>query len=417
MYVSQSHFATKEGSKARPPGMEIINLPIDELIEYENNPRINDEAVEPVARSIEQFGFKVPIVVDSRNVIIAGHTRLKAARFLGLDEVPCIIADDLTEDQVKAFRLADNKVGEIAQWDFDLLNIELGDIEMDMSDFGFMELEDVEIELGETAEEEPPVPEEVPTRCKEGDVWRLGDHRLICGDSTDRKTIDKVMDGDKADLLLTDPPYNVALGSHDSAEEARQLHRRTDGLLIANDSWENDEDFVDFLASVYGNCLDGMKEGAAFYIWHASNQALNFLKANEKAGMQVRQTIIWNKNTFTLGRQDYQWKHEPCLYGWKAGAAHHFVDDRKQSTVWDFDKPSRSADHPTMKPVALMAKSVENSTKKGGVVIDPFGGSGSTLLACEQTGRKCRTAELSPRFCDVIIRRWEEMTGKEAERI
>lgn len=206
---------------------------------------------------------------------------------------------------------------------------------------------------------------------------------------------------------MTDPPYNVALGQHD-------LHRRTDGLVIANDSWDNDEDFIEFLRSAFELGMDALKPGGAFYIWHADTQRMNFLKACERAGMTIRECLVWVKNVFTLGRQDYQWRHEPCLYGWKDGASHQWYSDRKQSTVLEFDKPSSNSEHPTMKPIPLIAYQIENSSKKGDLVLDMFGGSGSTLIACEKLGRKCVTMELDPHYCDVIISRWEEMTGQRA---
>lgn len=220
--------------------------------------------------------------------------------------------------------------------------------------------------------------------------------------------------GGVADLIVTDPPYNVALGQHYRPSEAKQLHRRTDGLVIANDSWDNDEDFIEFLRSAFELGMDALKPGGAFYIWHADTQRMNFLKACERAGMTIRECLVWVKNVFMLGRQDYQWRHEPCLYGWKDGASHQWYSDRKQSTVLEFDKPSSNSEHPTMKPIPLIAYQIENSSKKGDLVLDMFGGSGSTLIACEKLGRKCVTMELDPHYCDVIISRWEEMTGQRA---
>lgn len=220
--------------------------------------------------------------------------------------------------------------------------------------------------------------------------------------------------GGVCDLLLTDPPYNVALGQHMRPSEAKQLRRRTDGLVIDNDSWDDDEGFVQFLRSAFDNALSLLSPGAAFYIWHADTQRANFLEACKRSGMCIRECLVWAKNTFTLGRQDYQWKHEPCLYGWKDGASHSWYSDRKQSTVLEFDKPTSNADHPTMKPVSLMSYLIQNSTKRGDTVLDVFGGSGSTLIACEESGRKCLTMELDPHYCDVIIARWEQLTGQRA---
>ena len=246
---------------------------------------------------------------------------------------------------------------------------------------------------------------------KLGDLWKLGAHRLICGDSTDPGTLGALMDGSLCNLWLTDPPYNVALGMGGSFDEARKRHRRTDGLVIMNDSME-DGDFYRFLLSAFQAARDVMQPGAAFYIWHADNEGLNFRTALKDSGLQLRQTLVWNKDHFTLGRQDYQWKHEPCLYGWKEGAPHFWNSDRKQTTVLDFDRPVRSEEHPTMKPVALFQYQIENSTEDGQLVLDSFGGSGTTLIACEAAGRKAFLAELDPRYCDVIVKRYMNVTGR-----
>jgi site-specific DNA-methyltransferase (adenine-specific) len=392
--------------------MEIIEKRLSELKPYEKNPRRNDEAVKYVAESIKQFGFKVPIVIDRKNIIVAGHTRYKAAKNLNLEAVPCIVADDLTDEQIKAFRLADNKVAEKAEWDFDLLSGELDDLlDFDMTAFGFED--DVLAEEPEVVEDdfdaEPP---EEPY-VKLGDLYQLGNHRLLCGDSTKIDDVEKLMGGELADMLITDPPYNVALGMGGSVDEARKRHRRTDGLVIMNDSMEDGE-FYQFLYDFYTCAYAVMKEGAAFYIWHADNEGLNFRLALKNAGFQLRQTLIWNKNTITLGRQDYQWKHEPCLYGWKDGAAHNWHSDRKQSTVIDMNKPAKSELHPTMKPIELFDYQIKNSSKQGENVLDLFGGSGTTLMACEQNGRRSFSMEFDPRYAQVIIERWEQFTGKKA---
>ena len=393
--------------------MQIISKKIEEIKEYENNPRNNDNAVEYVARSIKDFGFKIPIIVDKNNVIVAGHTRYKAAKELNLTEVPCIVADDLTDEQIKAFRLVDNKSAELAEWNIELLNIELEnihDIDMNLYNFELSELldnvieDDYEIEL----------PEEPKT--KHGDIYKLGNHYLMCGDSTKESDVAKLMNNNKADLFLTDPPYNVALGNHDTPETARQRHRRTDGLIIMNDKM-SDNDFLDFLTKCFSIAKDNMKDGASFYIWHADNESLTFRQALKNSGLELRQTLIWNKNAITLGRQDYQWKHEPCLYGWKDGASHSWFSDRSQPTVLDFKKPSKSEDHPTMKPIELFAYQIKNSSKVNDIVLDTFGGSGTSIIACEQLNRICFTMELDPRYCDVIVDRWETFTNQKAELI
>lgn len=394
--------------------IKIIYKDIDELIPYENNPRDNTAAVDAVAASIKEFGFKNPIIIDSDNVIVAGHTRLKAAQKLKIQNVPCVVADDLTQEQVNAFRLADNKTAELAEWDLELLNSELELIDgIDMTEFGFeLDLDDEQEVVEDEFDEE--LPQEPQTKL--GDIYQLGRHRLMCGDSTDVDSVKTLMGGYKADLLLTDPPYNVALGMGGSVDEARKRHRRTDGLVIMNDKMENDK-FRQFLVDVYTAASENLKPGAAFYIWHADSERYNFEGAAIDIGWEIRQTLIWNKNSITLGRQDYQWKHEPCLYGWKSGASHVWYSDRKQSTVINFDRPTRSALHPTMKPVGLFDYQIKNSTKSGDIVLDLFGGSGTTIMACEQNDRNAYVMELDPRYADVIIKRWEEFTGEKAVKL
>ena len=382
--------------------MNIINIELKKIKQYENNPRKNDEAVGPVAESIKEFGFKCPIILDKNNVIVAGHTRYKAAKRLKLKEVPCIVADDLTEEQIKAFRLADNKVGEIAEWDFDLLNMELESISFDMSSFGFNilnEEEGKEIEEDEYDLEEKLKNIEEP-KSKYGDIYQLGKHRLMCGDSTKIEDVEKLMNGVKVDLLITDPPYNVN-------------YEGGNGLKIKNDNMDNDN-FRKFLTDAFSTADSVMKEGAVFYIWHADSEGYNFRGACFDNNWKVRQCLIWNKNSMVMGRQDYHWKHEPCLYGWKDGASHLWASDRKQTTILDFDKPTKNAEHPTMKPVKLFDYQIKNNTKKDDIVLDLFGGSGTTLIACEQNGRISYNMELDPKYVDVIIDRWETLTGEKA---
>ncbi len=379
----------------------------DELIPYVNNPRNNDQAVDAVASSIKNFGFKVPIVIDSKNEIINGHTRLKAAKKLGIEEVPVIVADDLTEDQIKAFRIADNKVAELADWDEELLLAELDMIEMDMGQFNIdmseLDLDDsseevVEDEFDDTPPEDP--------QAKYGDIYQLGRHRLMCGDSTSVEDVEKLVGGGViVDMLLTDPPYNVAYEG-----------KTEDALTIQNDSMD-DESFRQFLTNAFFAADSVMKKGAVFYIWHADSEGYNFRGACRDVGWTVRECLIWNKNQMVLGRQDYHWKHEPCLYGWKDGASHLWASDRKQTTVLDFDKPQRNGVHPTMKPIALFDYQIKNNTKGNDIVLDLFGGSGTTIMACEQNGRRGYSMELDPRYVDVIIKRWEDFTGEKAVKI
>lgn len=410
--------------------MQIHDISISLLREYDNNPRNNDGAVDAVAASIREFGFKVPVIVDGDNVIVAGHTRVKAARKLGMSAVPCIIADDLTPEQIKAFRLADNKVGELAGWEIEKLGKELSEIDMDMSVFGFDAVEFEE--FSEVCEDEiPDVDEEGDPITKLGDIWQLGRHRLMCGDSTSVESVAVLMDGALADMILTDPPYNVAYEGDTK-----------DKLAIMNDNMD-DESFRAFLQDAFCAGDSALKKGGAFYIWHADSEGFNFRYACKAVGWEVKQCLIWNKNALVLGRQDYQWKHEPCLYGWKSGASHYFVKNRKLTTVLndgvDIDvmtsdelrelireepssvinenKPTRNGEHPTMKPVGLLSRQIRNSSRIGEKVLDLFGGSGSTLIACEQLGRTCYMMELDPKYCDVIIKRWETLTGEKAVKI
>lgn len=383
--------------------MEIIIKGLDEIRPYENNPRVNDGAVGAVAESIREFGFQQPIVVDREGVIIAGHTRYKDAQKLGMTEVPVVVADNLTDEQVRAYRLADNKTGELAEWDFSALEEELAGIgELDMSLFGFetKEMKEPEEITEDDYEEEPP---EVP-KARVGDIYQLGRHRLMCGDSTDVQSVQKLCQG-QVDLLLTDPPYGVDYTG-----------KTKDALKIQNDA-KTDEALRDMLADAFSAADAVMKPGAVFYIWHADLKSLVFRLACQMAGWEVRQVLIWAKNTMVMGRQDYQWKHEPCLYGWKEGAGHLWASDRKQTTILEFDRPTKNKEHPTMKPVKLFDYQIQNNTKGGDIVLDLFGGSGTTIIACEQDGRCARVMELDPRYVDVIIDRWEKLTGERAVKI
>ena len=402
-----------------------------DLVPYETNPRLNERAIDPVAASIRAFGFKVPIIIDSENIIVCGHTRWKAAQKLGLLEVPTICADDLSPEQINAFRLADNKVSEQSKWNEELLIEELKKCAtFDMALFGFdMDLLDRNAE-NVTQDEIPEPPKKA--RSVPGQVWQLGEHRLIVGDATDPATIEKLMDGATCDLWLTDPPYNT------DCEGGTKDH-----LKIANDNFDSREAFTNFLQKAFEIIPDYLKPGGAFYVFYATMNTVSFVEAIENAGFTVREFLIWVKDVFTLGRQDYQWRHEGCLYGWKDGAAHYFVDDRTQTTcieggrnienmtkedmrellriIYDLpqtvircEKPKKSILHPTMKPVQMIAQLIQNSTRPGEVVLDTFGGSGTTLIACEQIGRVCYTSELDPKYADVIIKRWENLTGFDA---
>lgn len=389
-------------------------MSIDDIEPYENNPRDNDDAVDAVANSIKEFGWQQPIVVDKDMVIIAGHTRYKAAKRLGYTKVPVVVADNLTAEQVKAYRLADNKSGELATWDETALFDELSGIsDIDMTDFGFDPIEELEEEKeveDDDFDEEPP---EEP-KSKLGQVYQLGRHRLMCGDSTKPEDVKTLMGGYKADLLLTDPPYNVDYSAKDYGRTEVSKARKNN--QIANDKM-TPEAFYKFLLSAFQNAKENLKNGASFYIWFSDLATVEFNNAANAAGLLVKETLIWEKNNIVFGRQDYQRKHEPCLYGWAEGGSHSWYSDRKQTTVLHFDKPQRSDLHPTMKPIPLFDYQIKNSTKSDDIVMDLFGGSGTTIMACEQDGRTCFTMEFDPKYVDVIIDRWESYTGKKAKLI
>ena len=386
--------------------MEIIMRGVNDITPYEHNPRKNDDAVDAVAASIKEFGFKVPIVVDKDGIIVAGHTRLKAAKKLGMEQVPCIVADDLTDEQIKAFRLVDNKVAELADWDFSELETELADIDMDMAQFGF---DDFDIDANtDIVEDEAPEPPEEP-KTKIGDIYQLGQHRLICGDSTDPAVIDRLMDGVKADMVFTDPPYNVDYSNAD-----RPKPSKTDLGKIKNDLMSEDE-FIYFLGEVYKRLDENTKADSSFYIWYADKSTIAFYSALYETSIKFNQMLIWKK-PMLLGRNRYQYAHEPCMFAIKGSP--YFTEDRTKTTIWDFGGYDKSKNvHPTQKPLFLPSEAVQNSSKKGDIVLDLFGGSGSTLIACEQLNRKCYMAELDPKYCDVIIDRWEKFTGEKAVRI
>ena len=386
--------------------------PIERLIPYERNARTHSpEQVAQIAASIQEFGFTNPILVDGDDGILAGHGRLAAAKDLALDQVPVIVLDHLSPAQRRAYVLADNKLALNAGWDEELLRIELDELqtlEFDLSLIGFSdeELAGLLSEIEELPPEETGDPDKVPEPpaepvTKPGDVWLLGRHRVMCGDSTNIQSLE-ALTGGGVDMWLTDPPYNLAYEG-----------KTKDALKIKNDSMK-DDDFRQFLRDAYVAADSVMKPGAVFYIWHADSKGYNFRGAAVDAGWQVRQCLIWKKQVMVMGRQDYHWKHEPCLYGWKGGAGHLWATDRKQTTILEFDRPSRNGEHPTMKPVALFEYQMLNNTKGGDKVLDSFGGSGTTLIAAEMNGRHACLMELDPRYCDVIVKRWQQFTGKAA---
>lgn len=427
------------------------NVKIEKLKPYENNARTHsEEQVEKISRSIKEFGFINPVLIDSNFGIIAGHGRVLGAKKLGMKEVPCLFVEDLTDEQKRAYILADNKLALDAGWDDEILREEikaLADLDFDVSLTGF-ELEDFDFNQTDIEFEEDnyDVEEKLPEipKAKYGDIYQLGNHRIMCGDSTSQEDIDKLLDGAVMDLCVTDPPYNVNYGSINESGYGKE---RDNGNKILNDNMD-DESFYLFLNAFYTQMMRVLKPGGAYYIFHADTEGYNFRKALMDAGGQVKQNLIWVKNALVLGRQDYQWKHEPCLYGWKEGAGHYFINDRTQTTVFEDkadldklskeelkdmikeiiedktpttiiheDKPLKNDVHPTMKPIKLISRLVKNSSKPGENVIDFFGGSGSTLIVCEHLGRNCYSIELDPKYVDVIIDRWETLTGKTAIKL
>lgn len=422
--------------------MKIELIPISDLKPYENNAKIHTKKqIDQIIKSIQDFGFNDPIAVDENNMIIEGHGRLLALQQMGWTEVECIRLDGLTDDQKRAYIHIHNQLTMNTGFDLDILEQELKTIEgIDMAFFGFdMDFEidsDFTFDDGESAAAEwESTIESKPLRTKHGQLWQLGRHRLLIGDSTDAGDVAKLTDGAEMDLCVTDPPYNV------NYEGGTAEH-----MTILNDSMD-DHSFYNFLRDFYQQMMGALKPGGSYYIFHADSNGLTFRAALQEAGGQVKQNLIWVKNSLVLGRQDYQWKHEPILYGWKDGAGHYFVNDRCQTTTFEDsvdpeemsreeliryaaflqsrldsiptsifreNKPTKNDLHPTMKPVALCAKLIQNSSKKDERVIDFFGGSGSTLMACEQTGRTCYTMELDVKYAEGIISRWEEATGERA---
>ena len=397
--------------------MQIKEVAVDKLIPYAKNSRTHsDQQVAQIAASIKEFGFRNPILVDGVG-IIAGHGRLMAAQKLGLDKVPTIDCSDMTPSQKKAYIIADNKLALNAGWDTAMLTIEMQELEdegFDLELLGFDDKElnallEPEIVEGLTDEDEvPELPEE--PKSKLGDVYILGDHRLMCGDSTSIDAVEKMMAGDKASLVVTDPPWNVAYGTN-LANNAQGYKQRT----IMNDNFETTQEWEDFLSGFMGNIIAFTMKGCPIYCVMGASEWPAIDKALRDGGFHWSSTIIWAKDTLVLSRKDYHTQYEPIWYGWKDdGPRIWTVQDRKQSDVWECKRPKRSELHPTTKPVELIERAVLNSSNAGTIVFEPFGGSGSTLIACEKTGRKARLMELDPKYCDVIVKRWEDFTGKKA---
>lgn len=392
--------------------MNIQKINIEKLKAAEYNPRKDlkpeDEEYQKIKKSILEFGYVAPVIVNSDMTVIGGHQRLKVLKELEYKEVECNIVD-LDKTKEKALNIALNKI--TGEWDNAkleelLAELKETDIDMDMTGFSFDEVDNIlkdiegskedDFDLDKTLNEiDEPI-------TRPGDIWILGKNRLMCGDSTQKENVLRLMDKQEADMLLTDPPYNVDYEG-----------KTVDALKIENDNMTSTE-FYNFLLDSFRNMFEVAKCGSSVYVFHADTEGLNFRNAFNAVGFKLAQCLVWVKNTFVIGRQDYQWRHEPILYGWKEGAGHYFIDDRKQSTVLEFDKPSRNAEHPTMKPIDLLVYLIKNSSKENDLILDLFGGSGSTLIAAEQVKRRCYTMELDPKYCDVIVKRWELLTGEKA---
>jgi site-specific DNA-methyltransferase (adenine-specific) len=392
------------------PADKVERRKIGDLIPYARNSRTHSDAqVAQIAASIREWGWTMPVLIDETGNIIAGHGRVMAAQKLGLDDVPCMTATGWSEAKRRAYVIADNKLALNAGWDDEMLRVEFGelrDLDFDLTLTGFDDAEidalfPTEVTQGLTDDDAVPDAPEVPVTV-EGDVWVLGRHRLMCGDSTSIEHMERLCEGQLVDMWITDPPYNVA---YEGGTKEK--------LTIKNDSMSNDA-FRQFLRDAYSAADAVMKKGAVFYIWHADSEGYNFRGAASDINWTVRQCLIWKKSSLVLGRQDYQWMHEPCLYGWKDGASHLWASDRKQTTILEFAKPSRNGEHPTMKPVELFEYQMLNNTKGSDLVLDSFAGSGTTAIACEKHGRNARLMELDPKYCDVIIKRWQDFTGQQA---
>lgn len=384
--------------------MQLIS--IDKLVPYVNNARTHSaEQILKLRSSLREFGFVNPIIIDKEFNVIAGHGRLMAAKEEGIEEVPCVFVDYLTDAQKKAYILADNRMAMDAGWDEELLKIEMEELQnlgydLEFTGFDEKELADLfGVDDKEVKEDEFDLTAalEKASFVERGDVWFVGKHKLMCGDATSSEDVAKLMEDKKANLILTDPPYNVAFKS-------------SDGLTIQNDSMDNN-DFYEFLYLSFKNMADHLENGGAAYVFHADTEGLNFRKAFIDAGFHLAGCCIWVKDSLVLGRSDYQWQHEPVLYGFLQNGKHPWYSDRKQTTIWNFDKPKKNSNHPTSKPLDLLAYPINNSTQANAIVIDTFGGSGSTLMACEQMNRICYTMELDEKYASVILRRYVEDTN------
>lgn len=387
---------------------EMQLVPLEKLVPYVNNARTHSaEQIVKLRSSLREFGFINPVIIDRDFNVIAGHGRIAAAKEEGITEVPCVFVDHLTEAQKKAYIIADNRMAMDAGWDEELLRLEIESLQgadFDVSLTGFEEQEIADLFAGD---EDKDVKDddfnvdkalEAEAFVKQGDIWLLGRHRLMCGDSTKPQDVEVLMDGDKANACITDPPYNCSYSGGT-------------GMTIINDQWSDSQKFYQFLLEAFKNAYDSLADGAAFYCFHSDAEKCNFFNATVDAGFHYSTTCIWVKDTLVIGRMDFQMKHEPVIYAFKDTAKHKFYGDRKQTTVWEFDRPKKSKLHPTMKPLPLIAYPLRLSTQENGIILDLFGGSGSTLMACEQTNRKCCTMELDPKYASAIVRRYAASVG------
>ena len=377
---------------------------IDKLVPYARNARTHSkEQILQLRASLREFGFVNPVIVDKDLNIIAGHGRIMAAKEEGITEIPCVFAEHLTEAQKRAYIIADNRLALNAGWDTEMLSVEIAELQGSDFDIALLGFDDAELNkllggMEDIKDDDFDVESELqkPAISKPGDLWLLGKHRLVCGDSTKSDTFALLMDGKRANLCVTDPPYNV--NYEGSAGK------------IKNDNMAGDK-FYQFLLDAFINIEKNMADDASIYVFHADTEGFNFRKAFSDAGFYLSGCCIWKKDSLVLGRSPYQWQHEPVLFGWKKKGRHQWYTGRKETTIWNFDKPKRNGDHPTMKPIPLLAYPILNSSMSNTIVLDPFGGSGSTLIACEQSERICYTVELDEKFCDVIVKRYIEQVG------
>ena len=391
-------------SKITTAEMQLVSL--DKLVPYVNNARMHSpEQIGKLRSSLREFGFINPVIIDRDYGIIAGHGRVLAAREEGINEVPCVFVDHLSEAQKKAYIIADNRMALDAGWDEELLRVEIEalqgeDFDILLTGFDAAEIDDLfgkEKEAVEDDDYDLTSALEKAAFVQRGDVWTVGRHRLVCGDATNADDVTNLMDGKRANLILTDPPYGVSFKSKS-------------GLTIQNDSMKNEE-FYNFLRAAFDNMVAHLELGGSAYVFHADTEGLTFRQALVDAGFHLAGVCIWAKNSLVLGRSDYQWQHEPVLYGFLKNGKHRWYSDRKQTTIWNFDKPKRNANHPTSKPLDLLSYPLTNSSQENAIVVDTFGGSGSTLMACEKTNRICYTMELDEKYASVILRRYVEDTG------